>query len=177
MATAEKTILRVYGAFAATLIFMLIPHVGMCIIAILLMLGTTIAAYAVRRKAEPGSLAADHMTFIIRTIWIGSGLAAITTAMASYYMFMTAELLTLSNCIISTGENFATRPYSEYDYFAFEKDMMRCIQDFTNDNSSVLFVSLLIAEGAPMLYFTYRLAKGLSRARKGHRLGNVKSWL
>lgn len=175
MATEEKTILRVYGAFAATLIFMLVPHVGMCVIAILLMLGTTIAAYAVRRKAEAHSLAADHMTFIIRTIWIGSGLALITTALASGYMLATADMIPLQSCsdqvaqtIINTGTQ---------DVAVLQAMMQPCINGFIAGNMGVLTNAVIMAAGAPMLYFAYRLAKGLSRARKGHRLGNVKSWL
>lgn len=175
MAAAEKTILRVYGAFAATLIFMLVPHVGMCVLAILMMLGTTIAAYTVRRKSEPGSLAADHMTFIIRSIWIGSGLAALTTAAASAYMLATADMVPLQSCsdqvaqtIINTGTQ---------DVAAMQAMMQPCIDGFISANMGVLTNSVIIAAGAPMLYFAYRLAKGLSRARKGHRLGNVKSWL
>ena len=175
MATAEKTILRVYGAFAATLIFMLIPHIGMCVIAILLMLGTTIAAYSVRRKAEPDSLAADHMTFIIRTIWIGSGLAAITTALASGYMLATADMVPLQSCSNHAAQTMANT--GTQDPAAIQALMQPCIDGFVNGNMGVLTNAVIIAAGVPMLYFAYRLAKGLSRARKGHRLGNVKSWL
>ena len=175
MATEEKTILRVYGAFAATLLFMLVPHIGMCIIAMSMLLGTMIAAYNVRRKAEAHSLAADHMTFIIRTLWIGSGLALITTALASGYMLATADMVPLQSCsdraaqtIINTGTT---------DTAALQAMMQPCIDGFISGNMGVLINAVIIAAGAPMLYVADRLAQGLSRARKGHRLGNVKSWL
>lgn len=175
MASEEKNILRVYGAFAATLVFMLAPHIGMCLVAMLMMLGTLVASYTIRRKSEPQSLAADHMTFIIRTLWIGSGLALITTSLASGYMLATADMVPLQSCsdaaaqrIIETGTT---------DTMALQAMMQPCIDGFINGNMGVLTNAVIIAAGAPMLYFAYRLAKGLSRARKGHRLGNVKSWL
>lgn len=39
-------------------------------------------------------------------------------------------------------------------------------------------VSFIIFCGGPIiLYFVYRLANGLSRALKGHRIGNVNKWI
>jgi hypothetical protein len=55
--------------------------------------------------------------------------------------------------------------------------MQPCVDAYVSANKVVLAVSVVIAALLPLVYFAYRLAKGLSRARKGHRIGDNKNWL
>lgn len=176
MATSEeKTILRVYGTFAAALVLMLLPNMLVCILALALMAGVLITAYAKRRKADPHGLIADHMTFIIRTIWLGNGIAVISTAIASIYMMKRANHLPLQDCSHTAAQHILDS--GAQDMQTINSLMKPCIDGFIAGNIPVLIASVAIAATPPMLYFAFRTAKGLNRARKGHRIGDVKSWL
>lgn len=173
----NKTIMRLYSAFAASLLLLLVPHMAFCVIALLLFTGTLIAAYGVRGKEEDKeSLTANHATFLIRTIWIGSVMALLTTMAGSAYLLAYADDGPLTMCANNAAQaivNSGMQP----DYGQLNMMMQPCIDEYIHGNMNEIVTALLIAGGLPLLYFVFRLAKGLSRARKGHRIGDVKSYL
>ena len=174
-ATEEKKILRIYAAFAASLVLMLMPNAAIAVLAAVLMMGSMIAAYMKRRAADPQSLTADHMNFLIRTIWIGSGLAAITTSIACVYMMKTADHAPLQVC----SNNAAAKILESgtQDMRAINAMLQPCVNDFIAANVPVLINSVAMAAALPLIYFAFRTAKGLRRAAGGHRIGGDKGWL
>ena len=180
MATPEeKKILQVYGALAAALVMMLIPHMAACVVALLLLTGTLVMAYGVKRKAEAHSLAADHMSFILRTIGIGSLMAVLTTTVASVYLLQMADLSPLQPCADRLSSQLLNSPAPETmpDVAQMSAVVMPCVHPFVMQNRDVFMAALLIAAALPLVYFAYRMAKGLSRARRGHRIGDAHKWL
>ena len=176
MADAETgKIMRVYGALAASLILLLLPHVAFCAMALLLFMGVMIVAYVMRGKADVQSLTHDHMTFIIRTIWIGSLFALVTTVIAAVYMLGYADQSPLMPCAEQAMN--AASASTPADMKQIDALMQPCVSAYVSANKVVLAVSVLIAGLLPLVYFAYRLAKGLSRARRSHRIGDNKSWL
>ena len=130
-----------------------------------------VPARTVRAKAAPDSLAANHMTYVIRTVWIFTGIAAVTIAAASAYVVTAYNIAPLQPCVgrlmsaADAGQSVAAE--------AIEP----CLVPFMKANSRVLLLGAVIGGGLPILYLVYRLARGVERAAKGYRIANAKSWL
>lgn len=168
MRTAEeKIILRVYAALSASLLLMLVPVVIFAVIAPLLFIGATIAAATIRRRADAQSLIAGHMSFILRTIGIGTLLAVPTTAVAAAYMLSRADSSPLQPCADAMASQIMD---GATDMQAVSRLMEPCVGTYITTNMPVIGLSILIAGSVPLVYFAYRLAKGLNRARQGHRI-------
>jgi uncharacterized membrane protein len=166
MEKEQKNIVNIYAALSACLIFSFIPVGALGTITAILFIGVLIAAYVMRRKAEENSLTKNHMTFVIRTIWITSFIATPTTIIAAIYLIPQLDPSPVQDCI---GTALSS-------HNAEDDVIQNCIDAFISANLSLLIVSTLIAAALPVIYLIYRMAKGLSRAMKGHRIGNVKKW-
>ncbi len=168
----KKTIMNVYGAFAAVLVMSLIPHPIMALFAFALGIGVLLAAYNLRNKAEPEDLIENHMTYIIRTIWIGSLFMLITTIVASIYVFTNLDYSSLDVCAQALAGGGADLSDPMTAMAAFQS----CQEDYLSDNST-LFMNGVVIAGLPiLLYFGVRFFKGLRRASYAYRIANPKSW-
>ena len=165
--TETKTITHVYAVLTVSLLMSFVPMVGAAALAMILFIGVWIAAYVLRRKTSHDSLLADHMTYIIRTIWITGLFALITTSIASAYILNVYDPSALLGC---TGNVSTT------DMAALKAAVQPCVDAFVSVNMPYFVKGTIIAGGPLVVYMAYRLAKGLSRATKGHRIGDVKSW-
>jgi uncharacterized membrane protein len=176
--TEEKKVLQVYGMLAAALLLMLIPHVTACAVALLLLTGALAAAYAARKKAAENSLVADHMNFIIRTVWLGTFMAMLTTTVASVYMLQIADLSPLQPCANQLADMMLgnSNPENAPDYMKMTAVVTPCVPPFVDTNRMVFINALMIAALLPMAYFAWRMAKGLNRALRGHRMGDGHKW-
>lgn len=168
--TKERNkIITLYAVLFFSLIGGFVPHVLFAVIAILLFIGGMIAAYSARGKAEPHSLTANHMTYLIRTIWIVSLMVFVTTLAAGFYVLGAYDPTPVNAC--------AERLMNMTDVAAMEQMVRPCMDDFVRVNFQVFMIGLLIAAGPVIPYFLWRLLKGLNRARNGYRLADEKSWL
>jgi uncharacterized membrane protein len=166
-----KHVMQVYGALCAALVMSLIPQVLYATVALLLFTGVMTAAYIVRRQGEKDGLAENHMTFIIRTLWISSLLAAITTALAAAYVLSVYDPGPVNECanqLLNMGLS---------DYAGMQRAVAPCLDEFLAVNQAPFMIGTALAAGPVMLYFIYRLLKGLARAAKGYRIAHVKNWL
>jgi uncharacterized membrane protein len=175
MATAEENrILNVYGALAFSLILMLVPHWAAALLSLIVFSGVLTVAYRLRRKAQPHGLMEDHMTFVVRTIWIGLLLTFVTTVIGGLYMLVTMDQRPLQSCAAQAAEMLLAN--NTPDMNALNNVMQPCLTEFMQVNAQVMMMALLISAILPLIYFAMRIARGMGRARGGHRIGNVKSW-
>ncbi len=172
----HNKVTQLYGAFGASLVLMLVPSVMVALAALLLFLGVLIAAYIIRSGAEKGSLCENHATFIIRTIWIGSFFSAITLSIACTYMVENIDNNPMLACAESILANAQTLMMSN-DFMALANLVSPCMDNFLAANNQVLMISMAIAALPILLYFILRFSRGISRALKGYRVSNPKSWL
>lgn len=150
----QKQVNRIYAALAAMIIFSCLPLAVLQVVAILLLFYVMGSAYILRSKYGEDSLVHNHMTYLIRTFWISSLFFAIGFVAAGFYLSGKLDLAAIeemSNTML-TGQFVVT------------------------ENMKLLAVVSLVSMGPSMIYFIYRVAKGLSRALRGHRMGNVKEW-
>ena len=169
----QKTINNIYAMLCVSLILGFLPMIEAAFLAIFMFTAAIIAAYIVRNRSEEHSLTENHMTFIIRTIWIASLFGLISTALASMYLLPNYDSTSLMACmdqVVSSMGGGVTDPSQLNDH------VQPCMDQFMSDNKIVFIKATIIAAAPIVIYMGYRLAKGLSRATKGHRIGDVKNW-
>ena len=179
MATApadpnQRKILRLYAAFGAALVLSVVPFILAALLSMILIFGVLIAAYILRTDTTPGSLVENHMTFIIRTIWIGSFLALLTMTAGSIYLFQTIDNTPLDPCLqplldIRSGQTLID-PYAVFNI------LRGCFDNYWVANIKTFIISGSIAAGPVLLYFIVRYARGLARAMDGYRVANPHFW-
>ena len=172
----QKVILNLYAAFGVSIILSFIPMVSAALLSFVFFLGVLIAAYQYRKKSEEHSLLENHATYIIRTLWITAFLSLITTAAATAYMMRGIDYALFDSCaqaLANKGVTWMENAGMADVYAVIEP----CVEPFIRSNKTLLINAVIIAGGPLVLYMFYRLAKGVSRAIKGYRLSNAKSWL
>lgn len=172
LAQEDKIIMRTYAALAASLLLTFVPSATFAAIAMFLFCGVMIAAYILRGKAEKNSLIENHMTYIIRTIWIGSFFAGIFIGIGSVYLISVMDVSSMMSC----GQEMMDAGAAAMSNSELMEIMEPCMKVFLKDNWGAILMVTLFCGGPVIVYFVYRLAGGMNRALKGHRIGNVKSW-
>lgn len=169
MDAEQKKVIRVYAAFVACLFLGLVPSILFATLTALLFTGVMSAAYRIRKNSAEGSLAENHMTYIIRTIWLISFLAIITLGVAAAYFLSVYDPTPVQSCFdgIMSGTAHASSATALF---------MPCADDFNEANGTALKIGGIISAAPVVVYFLYRLMKGVPRALQGYRVANVKSW-
>jgi len=163
----QKNITNIYALLAVSLIMSFVPMMTAAVLAFAMFMAVLIGAYMFRKKAEAGSLTHDHMSYIIRTIWITGFFGIFSLAAAAIYVlqnYMPDALQPCAEAMLNAGENAS---------YAIVAD---CMPEFISDNKMVFLNGTLIGAAPIVIYIGYRLAKGLNRAVKGHRIGDLKNW-
>ena len=177
----QRTIIRLYAALGAGLVFSLVPLLSAAVISAALIIGVLVIAYVLRTDSAEGSLTENHTTFIIRTIWIGSFFALVTITAASLYLFRMVDNTPLQPCLGQLFE-MAMRLPTMVDVHAMETLMKNftgseCWTSYWRTNMMAFIVSAIIAAGPVLLYFLVRYARGVTRAAGGYRVAYPKAWL
>lgn len=170
----QKKILQLYAAFGAALVLSVVPSVIAAFACLFFFLGVLIAAYIICTSAEEGSLAENHMTFVIRTIWIGSFLGLLSIIAGSIYLFYNVDNTTLDPCI----QNFLAigSGMQNMEIQALVGIFEPCLDNYLKINMRDLIIGGIISAGPILIYFIVRFTRGLSRALNSYRIANVRSW-
>lgn len=172
----HKTIMQVYAMFVAALMMGFIPSGFFALMALSMFLAVLIGAYVIRMRAGDQSLTADHMTYIIRTIWIVSFFALFTVAAGAAYLVPLLDYAAVEPCSAQLAGMISGGGTSGLTAGSLHSVMEGCYDNFISANLRHIIIATAIAAGPLVIYLGFRLAKGLSRARKNHRIGDVKSW-
>lgn len=170
----QRKVLQLYAAYGAALVLSVVPFVLAAFLSMVLFVGVLIAAYILRTGTEEGSLIENHMTFVIRTLWIGSFLAMLTLVAASLYLFYGVDNTPLDPCIqhfLSIG------PGTRVLELQAMTDIFRaCYGAYMDANLRIFITSGAMAAGPVLIYFVIRYARGISRAMNGYRIAKPQSW-
>ncbi len=171
----QKTVIRVYGAFVASVLMMFVPQMGFAVVSLLFFTGVLIAGYILRGKADGDGLQWNHMTYVIRTIWISALFAFIVTLLGGAYLWTQVDTGAVMPCaqpmqdyVMAQGEN--VQMMELYALFA------PCIEPLIQANWNALMIATMISAGPVVLYLIFRLSHGILRATKGYRVKNPKAW-
>jgi uncharacterized membrane protein len=168
-------VINLYAAFGISLIMSLMPYGIAAVVSFIFLIGVLIAAYAIRKKSEEHSLAENHCTYIIRTIWIGGALSVVTIAVASGLLVADLDYSPFIPC----SESFAEKGQEFVNNATYEQIMhlsQPCMNDFIAANMNGLVLAGLVGIVPILIYFAYRYVKGLMRALNGYRLADPKAW-
>lgn len=163
----QKIVTNIYAALSVSLVMSFLPMMTAAGLALLMFTGVLVASYVLRGRAPHASMTADHMTYIIRTIWISGLLSLITMSAACLYIYNTVDPSAILQCL---GGSVPA------DLNATMDTVKPCMTAFISDNLLALINATLVGAGPVVIYMVYRIIKGLSRATKGHRIGDVKNW-
>jgi uncharacterized membrane protein len=156
-----------YGLLIVSTVLGFVPNLMAFTASLVLWLITLIAAYLYRRKDTEDGLLYNHMTYLIGTIWIGTSFILLGTLIAGWWVFTNGDNTAIQGAMASVT-NGAT----------LDETAMKAITEaYLKANQAVLIKASAVAIGPAILYFVYRVANGMSRAAKGYRLANPKSWL
>ncbi len=137
------------------------------ILSLVLLIVVLVAAYIYRAKDNEDGLLYNHMTYLIGTIWIGTSLLTIGILAASTWIYLQGDH-SLLNQVASDLQN---------GRMLTEEDLWAIFMQYMAANKNLLVLSSIVTIGPAVLYFVYRVANGYSRACKGYRIANPKSWL
>lgn len=165
---AQQNIINtLYIILIISTVLSFVPHMIAQVATLPLIILVLIAAYIYKGKDSEDGLLYNHMTYLIGTIWIGSTFLAIGVMAASYYVYLQGDHTVL--------KDVANQIYGGYT--PNDQDMMNIAIDYMQANKTVLILGTGVFVGPAILYFIYRIGNGYSRAIKGYRIANPKSWL
>lgn len=164
-----KVIHNLYAALTVSIILAFAPSMAIQTLSTILFTGVFIAAYIFRGLAEETTLAWNHITYLIRTIWIGSLFLTIAIIAGATWFYQVGDHSLISLYMQQVSDGMANGYTNNYDVHSLSRD-------YLDENKEVL-VPIAITCAVPcLLYIAYRIVKGLSRALKGYRLKNLDSW-
>lgn len=161
----QKTIMQFYAAFAAAVVFNFVPLAVAQLFGVCLILAVMIGAYIYRARAKLDSLAYNHMTYLIGTIWVSSFMLVIGLAVATYWVYAQGDHSLIEPFIadMSSGTVDAARLES-------------AMHDYIRANMKLLITATLATMAPGVLYLVYRTAVGITRAGRGYRIAKPAAW-
>jgi uncharacterized membrane protein len=170
----QKKVLRLYAAYGAALVLCIVPFFLAAMLSMGLFIGVLVAAYILRTDAAQGSFIENHMTYVIRTIWIGSFFALLTLTAGSIYLFETVDNTPLTLCI---NEFINMGPHTTAgDMQALFPLYKSCFEGYMQVNLQTFIISFIVVAGPILIYFIARYAHGLRRAMGAYRVNKPLAW-
>ncbi len=162
----QKNITQFYGAFAAAIVCNFIPLAAAQLFGLCLLLAVLIGAYVYKARSKLDSLAYNHMTYLIGTIWISSLLLVIGLAVATYWVYAQGDHAQIQNVVNGMNSGVAFSP----------GELESVLRGYIQHNFKLLLTATLSTIGPCVIYIVYRTACGLSRASKGYRINKPAAW-
>jgi uncharacterized membrane protein len=163
----RKTINTLYLMLIISTVLGFVPSVTAFLGSVALWFAVLIAAYACRAKDKEDGLLYNHMTYMIGTVWIGTSFILIASLAGGYWIWTQGD---------STAFDALT---ASLDAGAIPNEdmIMNTMTQYMLANKNLIMKASLVTVVPAILYFVYRIGNGFSRACKGYRIANPKSWL
>ena len=167
---AKNKIIVCYNGVILSLCLSIHPNMWVQVPAQVIFLVIFVLTYMFRSKAEDKSLLDNHMTYLIRTIWIGSLFFCIGFIPGCIWFWEAGEhSLMLDYVADMMGGAYLDPLVAQAAYEEMMKQYMAV-------NKDLLIKIGIITLGPSLAYMLYRMVKGLLRGAKGYRIMNVESW-
>lgn len=140
-----------------------LQNIGYTLIIILL-----IIAYIARAKLPRNeSFEENHLTYIIRSIWVYSSIAAIGMTIMAIILVQKGNM----DSIYQLGDVYMGGGEPN------EAQMKAAFEAYITDNKNLILEQYLIWLFPVQLYLVWRIFHGGGRAFKSYRIANPKKWL
>lgn len=164
----QKSIINcLYIFLVISTILSFVPNAPAQMASLVLVIVTLCAAYYYRSRDTEDGLIFNHMTYMIGTIWIGTGFILLGMLAAAAWIYFQGDHTVIQEVM---NEVASGRVPDE----TMAQAVMR---DYMATNRNLLITASLPTIGPAILYFVYRVANGYGRAMKGYRIAKPKSWL
>ncbi len=164
----QKTITNaLYVALVVSSITGFMPMASVQLLSLVLVSLVLMLAYMFRGQTDKDTLLYNHMTYMIGTIWISSIFFVISLLIVGYWVYAQGDATVIDNAIANIDNGVMLN----------EEELNQIGRDYIDTNLKLLITASTVAVGPSILYLVYRLANGFSRAWKGYRIANPKSWL
>lgn len=159
MTKNQWDVLGVYITFILALISNFIPSTMIQAFGGILFFVVLCTAYFIRWKNKTVSFKNNHMTYLIRTFWIGSLILGIGMALS----LLLADHSIINNTVegMMNGISFS------------QEELTIIMRNYAFKNIVVFGLTLLPS----IIYLTYRTVKGMIKAYNNQEILDVKSWL
>ena len=164
----RNTILAFYTILSLVVILCSLPNFDLQNIGYALIFIELIVAYIARaRWPKNESYEENHTTFIIRTIWIYTTLAA--------FGMLGASIIIVQNGNMDAINSMADSLLSGVE--PSEAQMNASMHQYITDNESLLRQQFLMWLSPAQIYLVWRILRGGERAFKGYRILKPKNWI
>lgn len=167
----SKIVKNIYAGLVAITCLQFVPIMSIMIVSSIILMVLFGAFYVYRSKYGKGSLVENHMTYLIRTFWIGSLYLTIATILAVIIFWYYGDHSYLFDFI----EDYRDGEFG-VNVAAMLAAYNQMIINYSVDNKSIMIIVSLIAIVPGVGFMVYRVAKGMVRAMKGHILKDKNSW-
>lgn len=164
---AKKNINILYGTLIVSTVLSFVPNTSAFLLSMALILAVLICAYYYKAKDTQDGLLYNHMVYMIGTIWIGSAFFMISILLVGLAVYLKGDQSVI----------FTTMDSIQGGLVPSQAEIQAISYQYMLDNKGLLLTASAVAVGPAILYFVYRVANGMSRAWKGYRIANPKSWL
>lgn len=163
----RKTINTLYLLLILSTVLGFVPNGTAFLGSVALWFTVLIAAYVYRGKDKEDGLLYNHMTYLIGTVWIGTGFIMIASLAGGYWIWSQGDNTAIDTFI--AGIEGGAVPDNDA--------LMNALTQYMIANKDLILKASLMTVVPAILYFVYRIGNGFSRACKGYRIANPKSWL
>lgn len=164
--TPPQKITALYAAYGLCVVMTCLPDMTMQNVAAIMTFILLAALYLLRSKWPEDSLEAHHTTFIIRTIWIWSAFLILGMIGAGMVISQNGDMSALDQLSSDIANGMPPT----------EDAMNQSAKAYFETNYDLILKTTLMWLSPAQIYAVWRIARGLSRALKGYRLSNIKSW-
>lgn len=165
MADIQKNLI-LYLPLLVGVVLGCVPDMSMQSYSAMVVFATLILAYIVRSRQEGDSLVWHHSTFVIRTIWIWSFFIAVGMIGAGITVQMTADMSAIDTLSARIMEGMVPNEY----------EIEAATQSYIDTNYNLILTTTIAWLAPAQVYAVWRVFKGLSRAKQGYRVQNLRGW-
>ncbi len=164
----RNIILGFYAVMSLVVILCCLPNFDLQNLGYALIMIVLIVAYIARaRWPRNESYEENHTTFIIRSVWLYTALAAIGMVGAAIMIVMNGNMDAIN--VMADGMMSGATPS--------DAEMEASMNQYIIDNDALLKQQFIMWLSPAQIYLVWRILRGGERAFKGYRIAKPKSWL
>ena len=163
----KNTINMLYIMLVISTILSFVPNGMAQLGSLVLIIVVLLAAYVYKARDVEDGLMHNHMTYMIGTVWIGTTFLLLGALATGLWVYLKGDQSVLTDAIAQIQNGIVPN----------DAEINAITSNYVSSNQGLLITASLVALGPAVLYFVYRVANGFSRACKGYRIANPKSWL
>jgi uncharacterized membrane protein len=163
----KNTLNTLYILLILSTILGFVPNGTAFLLSVVLWFVVLIAAYFYRSKDKEDGLLYNHMTYLIGTVWIGTSVIILGALIGGYWIYTHGDNSAIAALMTKIDGGIVPT----------EAEIADVTTKYMLDNKDLILTASLVTVGPAILYFVYRIGNGFSRACKGYRIANPKSWL